>query len=103
MEIRHRTRKVLLSGSLLAGSAALPEGREVIGAGHRTQFRLLRTRLQPRRRENPLGIGRSERTRITRLLPGRKDNVHKRHQEQHYGSRCFKRKLHSALEYTDAV
>ena len=103
MEIRHRTRKVLLSGSLLAGSTALPEGREVIGAGHRTQFRLLRTRLQPRRRENPLGIGRSERTRITRLLPGRKDNVHKRHQEQHYGSRCFKRKLHSALEYTDAV
>ena len=53
--------------------------------------------------ENPLGIGRSERTRINRLLPGRKDNVHKRHQEQHYGSRCFKRKLHSALEYTDAV
>ena len=64
---------------------------KVIGAGHRTQFRLLRTRLQPRRRENPLGIGRSERTRITRLLPGRKDNVHKRHQEQHYGSQMFQK------------
>ena len=57
MGIRHRTRKILLSGSLLAHSAALPEEWKSIRTGHSAQFRLLCTRLQPGRRKNPLGIG----------------------------------------------
>lgn len=51
MGIRHRTRKILLSGSLLAHSAALPEEWKSIRTGHSAQFRLLCTRLQPGRRK----------------------------------------------------